>query len=91
MTTANPGSSDPNAVVRGLAADVRNRHLNQLRELRIEVVEGGIVLRGRATSFYGKQIAFHEVSRLCELGSWKTGSRFRHTRSKRLPSEARSR
>ncbi|MCE9564292.1 MAG: hypothetical protein K8U57_19790 [Planctomycetes bacterium] len=29
--------------------------------MRIEIVEGGVVLRGRASSFYGKQVAFHEV------------------------------
>lgn len=46
-----------------LAADIRWRHRNLLRELRIEVAEGGVILHGRAYSFYGKQVAQHEVLR----------------------------
>jgi hypothetical protein len=56
-------ASGPEAVVRRAAADVLARYRGHLHELRIEVVEGGVIIRGRAVSFYGKQIAFHEVIR----------------------------
>jgi hypothetical protein len=46
-----------------LAADIRRRHRYLLRDLRIEVVAGGVVLHGRAVTFYGKQLAQHEVMR----------------------------
>jgi hypothetical protein len=51
------------AAVSKLASDIRQRHRTLLRELRIEVVTGGVVLHGRAYSFYGKQVALHEVMR----------------------------
>jgi hypothetical protein len=41
---------------------IRNR--GRLHELTIHRVEGGVILHGRAVSFYGKQIAFHEVKTL---------------------------
>jgi len=44
-----------------LAAHIRNRHRSHLRDLRIEAVWGGVIIHGRASTFYGKQIAFHEV------------------------------
>jgi hypothetical protein len=50
-----------------LASEIRARHRDVLRELRIEVVPGGVVLRGRARTFYGKQVALHEVRRRCEF------------------------
>jgi hypothetical protein len=50
-----------------LAADIRARYRDVLRELRLDHVEGGLILRGRATRFYGKQVAFHEVKRLSRL------------------------
>ena len=52
------------AAARELAAEVRRRHRGLLRELWIEVDAGGFVLHGHASSFYGKQVAFHEVLRL---------------------------
>jgi hypothetical protein len=48
-------------ILHQLATEVRIRHRDCLRELQIEVVVGGVVLHGRAITFYGKQIAFHEV------------------------------
>ena len=54
-------------ILHRLATEVRNRHRDCLRELQIEIAEGGIVLYGRAITFYGKQIAFHEVRRLSSL------------------------
>ena len=50
-----------------LATRIRNRHRNLLRELWLELQHGGVVVRGLATSFYGKQIAFHECVRHCPL------------------------
>jgi hypothetical protein len=67
MPTTMPGLRDPDAITRQVAAEVRNRHRSHHRELRIERVEGGVVLHGRATSYYGKQVAFHEVSSRCRL------------------------
>ncbi len=46
-----------------LAAEIRNNHRGHLRELRIEAACGGVVLHGRAGTFYGKQLALHEVLR----------------------------
>jgi hypothetical protein len=59
--------SNRDRILHQLATEVQNRHRNCLRELRIEVVEGGVVLYGRAITFYGKQIAFHEVRRCSHL------------------------
>lgn len=53
--------------LRQLADDVRNGHRGILHELAIELVAGGVVLRGRAATFYGKQVALHEVRRRCRL------------------------
>jgi hypothetical protein len=50
-----------------LATAIRERHRSLLRELRIEVVEGGVILHGRAYSFYGKQVAQHEILRRAQL------------------------
>ena len=66
MPTAIPPPPGAETDLARLAASVRNRHRSHLRDLRIEVVEGGIVLRGCALTFYGKQIAFHEVCSLCQ-------------------------
>jgi hypothetical protein len=48
-----------------LADEIRNRNRSHIRALQIEIVTGGVIVRGSATSFYGKQIAFHEVRRGC--------------------------
>ncbi len=45
-----------------LADRIRSRHRDCLDELVIEIVRGGIVLSGRARSFYGKQIAYPGVA-----------------------------
>jgi hypothetical protein len=67
MTTTPADSSDLERTLEQLATDIRNGHRGLLHELRIEVVEGGVVLRGRAGTFYGKQVALHEVRRQCEI------------------------
>jgi hypothetical protein len=53
--------------LRELAADIRARHRALLREFRIEEVSGGVALHGFAYSFYGKQIAQHEILRRGDL------------------------
>jgi hypothetical protein len=55
------------AAASDLASEIRARHRNLLRELRIEVVAGGVVLHGHAYTFYGKQVALSEVSQRCEI------------------------
>ena len=55
-----PAAERENAVSE-LASAVRERHRDVVRELRVEVIEGGVILYGFAYSFYGKQVAQHEV------------------------------
>lgn len=50
-------------ILEELATDIRSRLRGLLWELRIVVEDGGAVLHGRATSFYGKQLALHEARR----------------------------
>jgi hypothetical protein len=50
-----------------IAAGVLRRHRNVLRELRVEVIEGRAILSGVAHSYYGKQLAQHEVLRRTDL------------------------
>ena len=65
--TTSPWAAERRTAAVELAEAVRraNRHL--LRELRVEVIEGGVVLSGRARSYYGKQVAQHEVLRRAGL------------------------
>ena len=46
-----------------LAAEIRQRHRAILREFTIHEEDGGAVLHGYAYSYYGKQMALHEVQR----------------------------
>ena len=39
----------------------------RVRDLRIEVHRGGLVIRGRATCFYFKQLAMHAVMAVSDL------------------------
>jgi hypothetical protein len=59
--------SNLDRIMQQLAIEVQNRHRDCLRELQIEAVEGEVILYGRAITFYGKQIAFHEVSHRSRL------------------------
>jgi hypothetical protein len=61
-TTTEPAGG-PMAVATQMASDIRQRHRGLIRALRIEVVAGGVVLHGQANTFYGKQMAQHEVMR----------------------------
>ena len=55
--------SDQISELERLAAVIFSRYRSQLRELRLEVSAEGIILRGRSTTFYGKQLALHEALR----------------------------
>jgi hypothetical protein len=48
----------------GLAELVRRRLAGRIRDLRLALRGNGIVLQGRACSYYGKQLAQHEVLRV---------------------------
>jgi hypothetical protein len=44
-----------------LEAHVQCRLGGQVREFRLVVVDGGLILRGRAHTYYAKQLAQHAV------------------------------
>ena len=48
----------------GIAELVRRRLAGRIRDFRLVLRENGIVLQGRACSYYGKQLAQHEVLRV---------------------------
>ncbi|HSQ57984.1 MAG TPA: hypothetical protein VLM40_19830 [Gemmata sp.] len=50
-----------------IAAAIREQHRDVIRELRLVYIEGGVIIHGKATSFYGKQVAFHELKRRMKL------------------------
>lgn len=66
-TLTDPPAGRPAAAMGELAADIWRRHRNAIRELRVDVVEDGLVLSGVAYSFYGKQVCQHEVLRRTKL------------------------
>jgi hypothetical protein len=51
-----------------LESAILERHRGRLRELSLHVEDGQLVLHGRATSYYGKQLAQEEVKRLTDVG-----------------------
>jgi hypothetical protein len=67
MTTSLTRVAALDRLLSSLAAEICSRHRNLVRELRIEVRDGGVILSGKATCFFGKQIAFHEFARLAPL------------------------
>jgi hypothetical protein len=67
MTAVYALPADLGSKLERLAADIRTEHRCHIRELRIEVAAGGVVLAGRAATFYGKQLALAEVIRRCGL------------------------
>ena len=48
----------------GIAELIRRRLAGRIRDFRLVLRENGIVLQGRACSYYGKQLAQHEVLRV---------------------------
>ena len=67
MRALTPPATTRAASTGELVADIRLRHRALLREFWIEVGDAGAVLHGRASSFYGKQVALHEVRRHAEV------------------------
>jgi hypothetical protein len=60
VTEQNPQAEVASEIDR-LAAETRARLRGRVTGLRIEVRDGGVVLRGTAGSFYAKQLAQHAV------------------------------
>ncbi|MCI0705397.1 MAG: hypothetical protein L0241_30420 [Planctomycetia bacterium] len=56
-------SPDLLAALNEIAANIHQRYRSHLRELQITAVVGGVILSGRSSSYYGKQMAQHEVLR----------------------------
>lgn len=54
---------DANRALADLAIEIQHYLRGQIRSLQIEAQGEGVILRGRASSYYGKQLAFHEVRR----------------------------
>ncbi len=63
MCSAVPCRPTPDPGLQCLADAIRAQHRGLLTDLRLEESDDGLVLLGRASSFYGKQIALHEVRR----------------------------
>ena len=67
MSTALVRLTERDRALARLAAEIRNLHRSHLLLLRFDAVLDRLVIRGVATSFYGKQLAFHETKRRCSL------------------------
>jgi hypothetical protein len=59
-------ANEPDSISQ-LAAIIRSHHRGHLRDLNIELTPEGIILHGKASSFYGKQMAQEEILR---QGAW---------------------
>jgi hypothetical protein len=56
--------------VAGLEAYVQRRLGGQVRDFRLEVAHQGLVLKGRARTYYAKQLAQHAVMNVARLRVW---------------------
>jgi hypothetical protein len=63
LATEVPPSSAREEPTARVAEDIVKQHRSHLRDLEILLTRRGIILHGLARSYYGKQLAFHEVSR----------------------------
>jgi hypothetical protein len=54
---------DPADSIGSIESAVRSLHRSHLRDLSIERTPAGLILHGRATSYFGKQMAQEEVLR----------------------------
>ncbi len=63
----NPPCPIPEAEIARLEALVRDRVHGRVRGLRIHVEDRGLVLYGRARTYYAKQIAQHAAMAACGL------------------------
>jgi hypothetical protein len=57
--------SNPGISHQSIADGIRHDHRPLIAELHIEPCEGGVAIRGRTASYFGKQIALYEVERRC--------------------------
>lgn len=55
------------AEVTRLEAHVQSRVCGQIRDLRVLVQDNGVVLQGRAHTYYAKQLAQHAVMEATQL------------------------
>jgi hypothetical protein len=67
MCTALVCRTDLDRTLAALATEIRNRHRNHLRVLQLDVVRNHLIIRGVATSYYGKQLALQETKSRCSL------------------------
>jgi len=67
MSTALVCLENQECCLRELAAEICQCHRSHLRKLWFDVVLKCVIIRGVATSYYGKQLALHEVRRRCTM------------------------
>lgn len=65
MTTALMRLTPREQALQECALAIRNRNRGHLRELWLEWNEGVLVIRGEASSYYGKALALDEVRHRC--------------------------
>jgi hypothetical protein len=63
LATEVPPASALEETTARVAEDIVKQHRSHLRDLEILLTRRGVILHGLARSYYGKQLAFHEVSR----------------------------
>jgi hypothetical protein len=61
MMQALPQPCRDHAELEKLEAQVQTRLIGRVSDLRLEVQENGLVIRGRSGTFYAKQLAQHAV------------------------------
>src|SRR5581483_3885346 len=62
--------ASPSSQLERLAAAAQSRLGGQVRDLRLLLKDNGLVLRGRARTYYAKQLAQHAVMRVTEQRIW---------------------
>jgi hypothetical protein len=65
--TAGPWAEELGTALEQLEAQVERRLFGRVRDLQLRVREGGLVLHGRAATYYAKQLAQHAVMQATEL------------------------
>ena len=65
MTTASTPPADTNSPDAQVRRWLAGR--GHVRDLRVVVLEGGVILEGRAATFYAKQLAQHVVTKVLGL------------------------
>jgi hypothetical protein len=65
--TAELRAEVPEAALERLETQVRHRLVGRVRDLRLRACDGGLVLDGRAPTYYAKQLAQHAVMQATDL------------------------